>query len=405
MFDIVKNSKRFDPIWYQQRYPDVAKSGMSEEAHFALIGSRLGRGLSERYPRLLARDPLALALGRRRAAVRASANSQQIAISYCIPSMDRLSEIKETLEISLAENAPFSGMIEFLIVAFEDDTATSDWARRHFWRELESGYLRVVQKPRLDAWHFGIAKNCFRDHISGSLYSSLDADNVVTNEETSLLLKCLSEYGQNFIFHHFSGTWGDGSSGRLTLPSDLYLTIGYDESFFPRQFDEIDVILSTLSQSRSLTLLHYDVGLSAIETNNIQKFFKDMGFHPKTRAMPIPRRVPPLNPKSADYATENENLRLMQSINEALSFLKNLPEWQSRTFWQQRISQDLRSFAKLHPHDVFVALTCAKRSPQEVLKNTPIGSQGPNMMPRLGGDLIPETLWTELLKISPDGST
>lgn len=49
--DAILNSPHFSAVWYMQRYPDVALSGISPARHYMLIGGPLGRDASPRFSR------------------------------------------------------------------------------------------------------------------------------------------------------------------------------------------------------------------------------------------------------------------------------------------------------------------------------------------------------------------
>lgn len=411
MRDIVAISDRFDALWYADHYGDVAASGFAPDDHFALVGARLGRGISARVPQLLAGDPLALALARRRAALLArfgetaggqvALSGSGIAISYCIPTMDRLCDLELTLATSLAQNRVFADRIEFIVLAFEDGTRTRDWLKAHFRAELATGYLRFVQQPRLPVWHFGIAKNRFRGVMAGQLYSSLDADNCVTAEETALLLQCLAERGANFIFHHFSGVWGDGSSGRLTLPWRIYESCGYDAGLFPRQFDEVDAILTALCSDPELVLVHYQVDTHVLETDNIRAFLRATDLTPQSEALPLPHRIAPANPKPDSYVSDDPVLRLTQSLNEAMSFVKNLANSTAQAPWLRRIEADIAEMATLMPPLDLLALIYGPQAHTTLQTAPPHGRVAPdgqnNLIPQIGQGIIAPTLWHPVL--------
>ena len=114
-------------------------------------------------------------------------------------------------------------------------------------------------------------KNCFTNRARGRVYSSLDADNFVTIKESLQILDALKDYPEGFIFHHFSGTWGDGSSGRVSMTMPLYQRVGYDPRMLPRQFDEIDMILSSMIAAPRVPLLRYDTGANhAVSSGRVQ---------------------------------------------------------------------------------------------------------------------------------------
>ncbi len=322
----------FDPDWYMARYPDVAELGLSAEAHFTTVGYRIGRGMSANCHSTSDRPEISAALSRRPE------------ISYCVPVMDRLEDLKATLSKNLLSNKGFREQVEFVVLSYEDSGATFEWVRAHFGDALRSGYLRLIRMPRLPVWHFGRAKNGFRGRLAGRFYSSLDGDNFVTGEETRQLLSVIKARGETFIFHHFSGQWGDGSSGRISLPARYFDAVGYDETFLPRQFDEVDLILSTLAARPELTLCRYGAGDGVLEADSVRGYLKGVKDTPAVTTYPAPKRPAPVNPRAGDYAAEDAVLAAMQGVNEALSFLKNAPGSSRRAEWVGRLRRSAEAW-------------------------------------------------------------
>ncbi|MTH78356.1 hypothetical protein [Paracoccus aestuariivivens] len=171
------------------------------------------------------------------------------------------------------------------------------------------------------------------------------------------MLDIFDAEGASFIFHHFSGTWGDGSSGRVTMPAWSYRRVGYDERFLPRQFDEVDAILSGLAKYPGLTLYHYETAEMVLDTDNIGAFLRGAKLVPRTQMLPMPVRRAAANPKPENYVIDSPAVSTMQSINEAMCFLKNLDQPAERERWQQRLKQDTERIVAMTDHRSLFELT------------------------------------------------
>lgn len=323
--DVLYQQGDFDPDWYLARYPDVAALDLSAEEHFLTLGHHLGRGLSSSVPSTSERPDVTRAL------------SRSPEISYCIPVMDRLADLQSTLQANLDSNLDHHDQVEFIVLCLDRDDETETWIRSRFDPWLKSGYLRLIRQPPLPVWHFGQAKNLFRPYVAGRFYSSLDGDNYVTGGETEQLLSEIAARGETFLFHHFSGHWGDGTSGRISLPARLYRQIGYDDKFMPRQFDEVDLILGALVAYPGLTLLRYATDHHVLETESVQEFLTAVDCAPRVTSLPAPERHAAENPRADDYAARDPATAAMQAMNEALCFLKNGPEARGRAPWVVRL--------------------------------------------------------------------
>ncbi|MEJ6784092.1 glycosyltransferase family 2 protein [Aminobacter sp. Piv2-1] len=244
-------------------------------------------------------------------------------LSYCIPVQNRLAELKATLRQNLDANRRFGQAVEFVIANFGSDTALESHVRTNFASELASGRVRFVPVERLDPWHFGRAKNVFRDHVAAELYSSLDADNFVSAAETQQILDLHAEHKGRLLIHHFSGNWGDGTCGRITLPADLYRSVGYDERALPRQYDEMDLILSALRAEPGLAYVSYFPGGALRKSKATAKFLRNEGVGIDCRPVADLRTAKPLNPKQKGYIEDGGLLEAMQRFNRSSSFAKN----------------------------------------------------------------------------------
>lgn len=354
-----------DAGWYAGRYRDVAILGMDPAEHYLRYGAPMGRRpnpeFDTRFYAAACTDvppadppggitPLAHFLASGRAdgrhpspeALRAGldalhARMQETwappplppgrpapVISYCIPVMNRPGDLQGTLAFNLAQARGLEEQVEFLLLFYDDDTATHDWVRTTFAAEIAAGLLRLEFSDALDSWHFGRAKNGFRALMRGGIYSSLDGDNFVTRAETAQLLEVWRTYGDHFVFHHFSGVWGDGTSGRVSLPAALYRAIGYNERFLPRQYDEIDLILSAMRQWPELPFLCHDAARNALSlSKRTRDFTAAARIANPVVAMPQPARHAPLNPKGEGYTGEDPLLKAMSEFNQFTCYLNN----------------------------------------------------------------------------------
>ncbi|PZO65554.1 MAG: hypothetical protein DI498_08640 [Paracoccus denitrificans] len=346
----------FDATWYQARYGDVAMLNADPLEHFLTWGRLLERspgpnfdtrfylsrygdvGLENplrHYQSLPARDNRPVTLGQLQADMDAltrkmdalwqpeKVTSSRVVppvVSYCIPLMGRLDDVRGTLAENLAAHWEMVDQVEFVIVLFGDSTESETWILESFGAALESGLLRIICDDSLDSWHFGKAKNSFRQHIFGRIYSSLDGDNFVTQAETLRLLAMDAEFSGHFLLHHFSGQWGDGTSGRVSLPAAVYRSVGYDGSLLPRQFDEMDLILRALQRFPAMPFLCIDADQNIFKKSFSARKFRDEESLPN-RTIAIgdcPRRAP-LNPRGEGYTKQTPYLIHMGNVNAALS--------------------------------------------------------------------------------------
>lgn len=270
-------------------------------------------------------------------------------LSYCIPVMNRLDDIKASLWRNLEVNRSLEDSVEFVVACFDADDECQNWVFTNFQDDLRSGYLRFVRKMPLDYWHFSWGKNAFKDLISGKIYSSLDGDNFVSLEETRKTLEVFERLSYNCIFHHFSGDWGDGTSGRVSMPVWVYKEIGYDERLLPRQYDEMDAMITAMKEYPFLVL----VVLKGVDIFRMSKGLAE--FRERERLInrrvevAYPQREKPINPRGGGYVGHDPILRAFQMFNQTYSSYKNssIPENQEHYLTElRRWKKDLLSVAE-----------------------------------------------------------
>ena len=88
-----------------------------------------------------------------------------------------------------------------------------------------------------------VAKNTAHAFATGKVLTSLDADNFTGPRGGRYVYNIFRKYNFDVLLHQFSGTWRDGTSGRVSYNRDHFNGVaGYDEEFEPYGYDEIDLI-------------------------------------------------------------------------------------------------------------------------------------------------------------------
>jgi hypothetical protein len=252
--------------------------------------------------------------------------------------MNRLSDLQSTLRQNLEDNRAQQGSIEFIIVCFDKTTTTADWIHTNFAEELESRYLCFHQSDDLDSWHFGKAKNSFRGLTRGRIYASLDGDNFTGPGGAKHIIETFESNDYDCIFHQFQGDWGDGTCGRVSMTVQDYEDIGYDNDLLPRQWDELDAILSILVQRRSRRYVCYS-GKSILEKSRpFARFIRENAL--EVRTVELDGNLDPLSSvsfgsavgqHSSSYVKDDEALKYSSLFNHLCSFLKNTHSDKLRT--------------------------------------------------------------------------
>lgn len=251
-------------------------------------------------------------------------------LSFCIPVMNRLGDLQATLRQNLDDNREDSGVIEFIVVCFDDNDAVERWLSADFPADLASGYLRFERSNALESWHFGKAKNAFVELLKGRIYASLDGDNFTGRRGGRHIIDLFTKFHFDCILHQFQGTWGDGTCGRIALTREDYRNIGYDARFLPRQWDELDAILSVLVARPTRRYLCYR-GRSVLEKSpSLRRFLQENRIEPQVVELDPdsdPARscadMAALGQHDSDYVAQSDALKLASRFNHLSSFVKN----------------------------------------------------------------------------------
>ncbi|KAA1008229.1 hypothetical protein FVF58_23120 [Paraburkholderia panacisoli] len=277
----------------------------------------------------------------------------EIKLSFCIPVMNRLSDIQATLRQNLADNLDDRGEIEFILVCFDKDDKTARWVSDNFRAELASGYLRFYQSDSLEAWHFGKAKNAFHNLIKGKIYASLDGDNFTGPGGGRHIIDIFEDNAYDCILHQFQGDWGDGTCGRVSLTAEDYRSIGYDDSFLPRQWDELDAILSILVHRPSRHYVCYSGKSIAKKSQPFARFLSENGIQLKTIELdpdsdPLRRanRSVAVGQNRNSYVQDDERLKYSSIFNHLSSFFKNTPSDALRIRYTSELVEIQRTMAE-----------------------------------------------------------
>jgi len=236
--------------------------------------------------------------------------------------MNRFSDLQNTLARNLAVLKKFEDRVQLIVACFDTEAACKDWVHQNFSDEMKTGLLRFQSFNPLPYWHFSWAKNSFRDLVDARYYSSLDGDNFLSEDDIKTTLNLINDPDREYIIHHFSGTWGDGTSGRITIPGHIYRKAPYINELMPRQFDEIGVILRLLTDFPSLVFVSRP-GVNIFDNSRWCKEYLELnGIKVNHKEMDLGVFDNPLNPRDKNYIRKDETISFYHKLNAAYTFWK-----------------------------------------------------------------------------------
>ena len=167
-----------------------------------------------------------------------------LTLSFCITCKNRLHQIKQTLRQNIEDNKGFRDLIEFILVDFGSTDGLQEWISENFMNEIEEGYLKYYYTEEMPFWHMSLAKNTSHLLANNLIVVNLDCDNFTGKNGGMFIIENMIKYGwDKTVIHQMSSEIGDGSCGRVSLSKTNFMILrGYDESFEPFGYDDIDLL-------------------------------------------------------------------------------------------------------------------------------------------------------------------
>jgi hypothetical protein len=158
-------------------------------------------------------------------------------VSFCITCRNRLWQLEQTLPGNLAAAGEGD---EFALVDFGSTDGLANWVWSRFRGEIEAGRLTFFEVTNDVRWSSPRAKNLAHRIARGAYLFNLDADNFIDSGEVAAIRRAAQ---QGRACHQFSGSYPDGSFGRIGMPRDLFFDLGgYDESLLPMGSQDVDLV-------------------------------------------------------------------------------------------------------------------------------------------------------------------
>ncbi|HZH74266.1 MAG TPA: glycosyltransferase family A protein [Mariniphaga sp.] len=163
-------------------------------------------------------------------------------LSFCITCKNRFHQISRTLKKNLDDNRLHQEWIEFVLIDFGSVDGLREWVIRNFRSDLETGFLRYFYTEQLPYWHASVAKNIAHRLAGHDILINLDCDNYTGYLGGQFVIRQFLK-NRDIVLHQFSGVLSDGSFGRIGMLRKYFeITGGYNESFEPMSYQDVDLI-------------------------------------------------------------------------------------------------------------------------------------------------------------------
>ncbi len=162
-------------------------------------------------------------------------------ISLCITCMNRLYQLRETLQQNILDNIDYPN-IEICLVNYNSKDGLDAFIRENFSSYIEKGILRYVYTDEPETFHCSVAKNLSHYCASGDIVCNVDADNFTGKDFAFYLNYLFNKHKEENIFHFKKHPFW-GTAGRIALTKASFLDIGgYDEDFYPTGHQDFNLI-------------------------------------------------------------------------------------------------------------------------------------------------------------------
>lgn len=133
----------------------------------------------------------------------------------------------------------------------------------------------------------------------------------------------------------------------------------------PRQYDEIDFILSAMAADPELTLVRVEGENHALASKRVSDFIARAGLdNPVVVRAPVDHRSP-LNPKLESYVSDDPSISKMQMFNQYFSYMKNSPSDALRdSYYEKLIVARHEVVDVLAPEKIPATFFCAGEMPE-----------------------------------------
>jgi hypothetical protein len=158
-------------------------------------------------------------------------------ISFCTTCANRLYQFKRTIKKNLAAVIEHPNT-EWIVVNYNSkDQLDSFMLSKLPETPHRLIYVRVLSPH---PWHVSAAKNVAHLLASGDILVNLDCDNFI-GDAIRVIENNFSPKTQ--MLHLWSGTFGDGTYGRIAIAREAFYELGgYDESFYPMGYQDEDIL-------------------------------------------------------------------------------------------------------------------------------------------------------------------
>jgi glycosyltransferase involved in cell wall biosynthesis len=163
---------------------------------------------------------------------------EEYKISFCIPCMNRIDHLMETLPVNIEDNKDYPN-VEFVLLDYNSSDGLEEWVKKEMMKHIESGVLVYYRTEEPKFFHMSHSKNVSHKLATGKIVCNLDADNFTTPGFARYIYNELKNRDCKIIF-------AKGASklfGKLAIFKDDFINElnGYDEMMQNYGYEDRDL--------------------------------------------------------------------------------------------------------------------------------------------------------------------
>ncbi|MCP3931914.1 MAG: glycosyltransferase family 2 protein [Bacteroidetes bacterium] len=194
-------------------------------------------------------------------------------IAYYFPITRGFANFQEKLKQNIEVASSFDGKVQLVIGCFGENQRCVDWLLSSFAKEIEFGIVTYEEFKQLPFWHYAWVMNSLCKERTARYTSSLfDVEDALTVEQVDQTLDIISDHTKDFLIHHYSGNWSDGTLSHLTFPSVYHSQLSKIKELMPQQFCEQGLILHLIVNYPSLIFV-FQSGENFLEQSDFCRTF------------------------------------------------------------------------------------------------------------------------------------
>lgn len=156
--------------------------------------------------------------------------------------MNRLDQLKKTFPANL-DVISRKRNTEMILLDYNSTDGLQEWISAGYL-SCTSVYPRLLyaRQPSAKRFHASKAKNMAHRIATGDILVNLDCDNFI--RDSIAIIERFFTSSSVQVLHLWSGTWFDGTFGRIAIRQSAFDQLGgYDEAFFPVGYQDCDLLL------------------------------------------------------------------------------------------------------------------------------------------------------------------